>query len=430
MATLPKDFIGTTALQHVAEQVTKEILMGPGYTDAEEMDRLGIDIVSGVQYKRTIHILLRKGGTTRRKDVHTKVNSEVGFLKERTITVKLAWDHYTDNIDKYCETVFGTDAQGQYPLATEAATAILANYADNLTACLWNGDIALDKGDENTPASEQAMALYDGFHTCIKHDIEDGLISEANGNLIHCESIDKPSDNNDSTSYDNFLAWHLKWDARLRKQNVFVYMSELTAQYIAAGYANKFHGNFRVDYNQGDNFKLPGLSKVTICPISGFGEGDRMYATIDKNFVYGVDTLSNQQYVSVRLGSDRDHRDLSFQIQSIQGCGTRSFLRSALCVSDGSLVAPEYVAGDYDNTKLVVTLAGTDGQKPDGTVNVNGSAYTKPLDTTPNQILTLEATDGTNYKFDSWSNGKKDKKIQLTATGMNMGLTAFFKKGS
>lgn len=57
MATLPKDFIGTTALQHVAEQVTKEILMGPGYTDAEEMDRLAIDIVSGVQYKRTIHIL-------------------------------------------------------------------------------------------------------------------------------------------------------------------------------------------------------------------------------------------------------------------------------------------------------------------------------------------------------------------------------------
>ena len=100
MATLPKDFIGTDALQHVADQVSKEILMGPGYTDAEEMDRLGIDIVTGVQFKRTFHILLRKGGTTRRKDVHTKVNSEAGFLKERTLTVKLAWDHFTDNIDK------------------------------------------------------------------------------------------------------------------------------------------------------------------------------------------------------------------------------------------------------------------------------------------------------------------------------------------
>lgn len=430
MAKLPVNFIGIDALQHVAEQVSKEIKMGPGYTDPEEMDRLGIDIVSGIQFKRTFHIFLRKGGTTRRKDVHSEVTSQSGFLTERTLTVRLAWDRFEDNIDRYVETVFGTDAQGQYPLSTAATEAILKDYADNLTACLWNGDIDLDKGGDSVPAHDQALALYDGFHTCIKHDIEDGIISEANGNLIPCGAITAPVDTDDTTPYDNFIEWHRKWDARLRKQNTRVYMSEVTAFNIASGYANKYHGNFKVEYEQGGNFKLPGLSKVTLCPIADFGEGDRMYATIDKNFVYGVDTESNQQYVSVRLGSDRDHRDLSFQIQSIQGCGLRSFLRSAIAISDGSLVAPEYVAGDYDNTKIVVTLAGTDGQKPDGTVKVNGTAYTKPLDTTPNQIITLEATDGTNYKFDSWSNGKKDKKIQLTATGMNMGLTAFFKKSS
>ena len=428
MANLPKDFIGLDALQHVAEEVSKEIVMGPGYSDAEEMDRLGIDIVTGVQFKRTFHLFIRKGGTTRRKDVHREVNSEAGFLKERTLVAKLAWDKFPGNIDDFCETVFGTDAQGQFPLSSQAVEAILKDYADNLAANLWFGNIELDNGDDSVPARDQAMALYNGFHTCIQQDIEDGLISEANGNLIHCDAITAPVDKDDSSPYDIFIAWYMKWDERLRKVPTRVYMNETTAMNIASGYANKFHGNFRVEYNQGDNFKLPGLSKVSLCPISGFGEGDRMYATIDKNFVYGVDTKSNQQYVSVRLGSDRDHRDLSFQIQSIQGSGIKSFLRSALAVSDGTLVAPEYVAGDYDNTKLVVTLAGTDGQKPDGTVKVNSTAYTKPLDTTPNQILTLEAADGTNYKFDSWSNGKKDKKIQLTATGMNMGITAFFKK--
>lgn len=428
MANLPKDFIGLDALQHVAEEVSKEIVMGPGYSDAEEMDRLGIDIVTGVQFKRTFHLFIRKGGTTRRKDVHREVNSEAGFLKERTLVAKLAWDKFPGNIDDFCETVFGTDAQGQFPLSSQAVEAILKDYADNLAANLWFGNIALDNGDDSVPARDQAMALYNGFHTCIQQDIEDGLISEANGNLIHCDAITAPVDSDDSSPYDIFIAWYMMWDERLRKVPTRVYMNETTAMNIAAGYANKFHGNFRVEYNQGDNFKLPGLSKVSLCPISGFGEGDRMYATIDKNFVYGVDTQSNQQYVSVRLGSDRDHRDLSFQIQSIQGSGIKSFLRSALAVSDGTLVAPEYVAGDYDNTKLVVTLAGTDGQKPDGTVKVNSTAYTKPLDTTPNQILTLEAADGTKYKFDSWSNGKKDKKIQLTATGMNMGITAFFKK--
>lgn len=425
MATLPKDFIGTATLQHVAEQVTKEILMGPGYTDAAEMDRLGIKVVSGIQFKRTVHVLLRKGGTTRRKDVHAKVDSEVGFLEERTLTAKLSWDHYTDNIDKYCETVFGTDAQGQYPLSTEAVTAVLSNYADNLTACLWNGDISLDDGTDK-PARDQALALYDGFHTCVKHDIEDGIISEANGNLVPCEAITAPADNNDSAPYDNFLAWHMKWDARLRKANTRVYMSELTAQYIAAGYANKFHGNFKVDYEQGGNFKLPGLSRVTICPVADFGEGDRMYATIDQNFIYGVDTESNQTYVGVKVGTDIDMRQIQFQIQSIQGSlGPCNPFKYAFCMSDGNLASAEYVAGDYDNTNLVVTIA---GDTTDGKVKVNGAEYTKPVETTINQVITLVAEDGATSKFVNWSNGKKDKTIQLTATGMNMGITAFFKK--
>lgn len=429
MAKLPENFIGIDALTHIADQVSKEILMGPGYTDADDMDRLGIDVVSGLQYKQTLHIMLRKGGTTRRKDVHTKVNSESGFLKERTITVKLAWDHYTDSIDRYVETVFGTDAQGQYPFSTAAVTAVLTNYADNLTACLWNGDISLDDGSESKSAREQALALYDGFHTCVKHDIEDGIISEANGNLVHCDAITAPVDNDDSTPYDNFIAWHMKWDARLRKAKTRVYMNEITANNIAAGYANKYHGNFKVEYEQGGNFKLPGLSRVTICPVADFGEGDRMYATIDKNFVYGVDTLNNQTYVGVKMSTDDDMRHIQFQIQSIQGAGIKNPFKYAFCMSDGSLATSEYVAGDYVDSNLVVTTVDTDGKADvDGKVTVNGANYTAPVPTSVNQILTLVAVDGTKNKFSHWSNGKTEKTLQLTATGMTMGITAIFKK--
>lgn len=431
MPNLPKDFIGIDALQHVAEQVLQEIELGPAYTEAEEMDRLGIGVVSGVQFKRTFHLFIRKGGTTRRKDVHREINSEAGFLKERTLVAKLSWDKFPGNIDDFCETVFGTDAQGKFPLSTQATEAILRDYADNLAACLWWGDIALDNGGESVPARDQAMALYNGFHTCIRQDIEDGLISEANGNLIPCEAITAPVDNNDSSPYDNFVAWHRKWDERLRKVESVVYMNEQTAMNIASGYANKFHGNFRVDYNQGDNFKLPGMSKVTICPVANFGEGDRMYATVEGNFVYGVDTLSNQRYVSVRLGSDRDHRDISFQIQSIQGCGIRNPMKYALAVSNGSLVQTEYIAGDYSNSNLVVNLAKVNAESAgtiDGKVKVNNAEYKEPIETTVNQILTVTAEDGTNYKFVSWNNGKTDKTLQLTATGLPIGLTAFFKK--
>lgn len=424
MATLPQNFIGKDALEHVAEQVSKEIFMGPGYSDAEEMDRLQIDVVSGIQFKRTFHILLRKGGTARRKDVHKKVNSEAGFLKERTLTVKLAWDHFTDNIDNYCETVFGTDAQGQYPLSTEAATAVLTNYADNLAANLWFGDIDLDNGGEDVPASEQALALYDGFHTSIKHDIEDGLISEANGNLIPCEAISAPDNTDDTTPYDIFVAWTQKWDARLRKAKTLVYMPTMTAMYIAQGYANKYHGVHKVDVTVGGNYILPELPKITICPVDDMGKGDRMYATVPKNFTYGVDTLSNQTYVGVKVGTDDDMRDIQFQIQSIQGAGLKNPFKSHFAMSDGTIINDEFVAGDYTNTNLVITIAEPEGAGNE--VKVNNTKYTEPVATNANDIITIEAVENSGFKFVNWSNGSKEKKIQITATGMNMGLTAFF----
>ena len=58
------EFIGREALTHVAEQVGKQIIMGPAYEDPELLDRLGISVISGVQFKKTDHLLVRKGGTT------------------------------------------------------------------------------------------------------------------------------------------------------------------------------------------------------------------------------------------------------------------------------------------------------------------------------------------------------------------------------
>ena len=174
MAT-PKDFIGISALQEVANQVYKSVVQGPAFANPDEMKRLGIKVISGIQYKLTNNIFIRKGGTTRRKDVNPTMNSEIGFLKERVLTAKLAWFKGTDNIDRYCETVFGVDAQGAYPHSTVAVEAVLKTHADDLYNNLWWGDI-----DNDVPGAsdeQKAMGLYEGFIPCIKHDIEDGVIS-------------------------------------------------------------------------------------------------------------------------------------------------------------------------------------------------------------------------------------------------------------
>lgn len=413
------EFIGREALTHVAEQVGKTIVMGPAYEDPELLDRLGIAVISGVQYKKTDHLLVRKGGTTRRKKVGTPVENRIGFLKERTLVAKLTWNRYKDNIDNYVETVFGTDgkAGGDYPLSTLACEAILKSYAEDLKSNLFFGNMEYE---DSTDEKKQKLSLYDGFHTDIAHDIAEGIISTTNGNLIACEAIAAPTDAHDSTPFDTVLEWYTKWDARLRQQKVVkLHCDILRGIYIAQGYANKYHGNTKVKYLDNGNFTVPEMPRVEFCPSDAWGVGNRLMATIPGNLQYGVDSENNQTFVKVQFGSDDDAQDVIFQIQSIQGTRLMNPLSSAFVISDGSIVE-NVINGDYDNSKLVVNISGT------GSVKVNGEAYDKVQEFAPNAIVSLKAEPGTGQKFVSWSNGKTEAEITITATGMPMALTAFF----
>lgn len=425
----PKNFIGISALQEVANQVFKSVVQGPSYVNPEEMKRLGIRTISGVQFKRTTNVFVRKGGTTRRKDVNPTMKGEIGFLKERVLTVKLAWFRGTDNIDRYVETVHSAGALGAYPLSTVATEAVLKTHADDLYNNLWWGDI-----DNDVPGAsdeKKAMGLYDGFCTGIKHDIEDGIISEANGNLIHCEAISAPADEKDSSAYKNFRAAYMKLDPRMRRQKVYAYMTPETAINISDGYALQSFGTHKLDVVDGGNYVIPELPRLIIAPVEGLGVGDRIIFSIEGNLAYAVDSEGDSTFVDVQLGSDTDTRDIVFQCQSLCGCYVEIPYSWAFAITDGSLECTDFVSGDYTNSNLTVTVAKANTQDAgniDGKVKVDGVEYSKPIETTPNQIVSLEATDGTNFKFSNWSNGSTEKKIQITASGMSMGFTAFFKK--
>ena len=176
--------LSTDEIKHVAEQVGKQVIMGPAYYDPELIDRMGIQVISGVQFKKVDTLLVRQGGTTRRKVVGKPVSNKIGILKERTLEAKLSWNRFTDNIDRYVETVFGTDGKpgGDYPFSTTAAEAIMRTYAEDLTANLFFGDGDNDvyaekerKGETLTPEEKEKakLSLYNGFHTNINLDIAD-----------------------------------------------------------------------------------------------------------------------------------------------------------------------------------------------------------------------------------------------------------------
>lgn len=429
MAT-PKDFIGISALKEVANQVFKSVVQGPAFANPEEMTRLGIKIVSGIQYKRTLNVFIRKGGTTRRKDMNPTMDGTIGFLKERVLTAKLSWFKGRDNIDRYCETVIGVNSQAAYPLSTVAVEAVLRTFADDRYNNLWWGDI--DNDVEGASDEQKAMGLYDGFLTCIKHDIEDGIISEANRNLIHCEAISAPANATDSSAYKNFRDAYMSLDPRLRRQKVYAYMTPETAINIADGYALQSYGTHKLDVVDGGNYVIPELPKLTLAPVEGMGVGDRIIFSVEGNLIYAVDTDGEQTGVDVALGSDNDLRDIVFQCQAISGAMVVSTLAHSFAITDGSLQSTDFLSGDYTNSNLVVTIAHSDADtgKIDAKVKVNGVEYKTPVETTPNQIVTVVAEDSATYKFVSWNTGSTEKTLQLTATGMNMGLTAFFKKGS
>ena len=168
------------------------------------------------------------------------------------------------------------------------------------------------------------------------------------------------------------------------------------------------------------SYIIPEMPHVEFCPSDAWGVGDRMMATIPNNLQYGVDSESNQSFVKVQFGSDEDAQDVIFQIQSIQGTRLMNPLPSAFVMNNGS-IRENVINGDYTNQKLIVTADDTMGA-----VKVNGQAYTTPAEFAPNSIITLKAEPKAGYRFVSWSNGKTDAEITITATGMPMAVTAIF----
>lgn len=404
--------IGIDKLQHVAEKVSKNVMLGPGYVDAEENDRMGVKMISGVQYKLVEHLFVRKGGITRRKVVGNVTETNIGYIEERELTAKLSVARIRFNADEFVETVFGVDANGDFPLLAETMEALLITYAEDLAACKWYGDVT---------SEDPKLNLYSGWMTNINNEINSGKISAANLNLIAKSAISQPVDTDDTSAYDALEEWVMKLDPRLRKK-CKIYCDLKRGVYIARAYANKFKGNYKVDYTIGKSYTIPELAGVEIVPLDSIGTGDCLIATIDQNFMYAVDTENTRSYVDVKPEPSKDTRDFVAQIQSIQGANVRNILPYAFTISSGSFVKPADRQGDYSETLLVVNADG-------GTVTVNGDNYVAGTKYAEGVALALVATAGTGKTFSAWVvNGQtfNTASIQVVPKGIYTVATAIF----
>lgn len=419
-------FIGIHALTHIADQFAPQIIMGASYFRPEEMDRLHINVISGVQFKNTSVVMARKGGTTRRKVVGKKVDNPIGFLKERVLTAKLTMNRFLDNQDRYVETPYQVEGSSDYsyPMSEAAFKSVTATYGEDLFANLFHGSLAYD---EDGPKG--ALSLFDGFLTCINHDVEDGLISEELKNIAACDAITAPTSSTDTSAWDAFCAWQQKWHGSLKNQpKVIVYCSNNTGVALARAYANVWHGNQGVTYIEMNgkktyNFTVAEYPNIEFVPSDVYGEGDKLIATIPGNFEYGVNSEDSRSKISVKLGSDTDNLDIAFQVESIQGARLLNPFASAFCMSNGSLTE-KVVLGDFTRATYTVTA----NDKTLGDVQVNGAAPDATKNYVANETLMLKAVPKGSNKFVKWSNGKTDPQITVVTTGFPEAIVAMFSK--
>ena len=386
-------FIGIDNLTHVKDKLQANIIMGPAYYSADELKRMGVKVITGVEFKETATIFNRKGGTARRKVVGQPQSSNLGYLSERVLEAHIVWDFYKANEDDFQEKPVQLEINGSaafhFPKAEDFINQIGIAFNDNIFPCLWHGDEG---------SSKPEMQLFNGWHALLSKDIADGVVSAAAGNLITMSALAPVSKEGDTASWDAFVAWYNQWHPALKRREVMVYMSVAYGNYIADAYEQKHRSHEAVQYlpDANGNFKVREYPKLTFCPSDDYGTGTRVIATIPGNLELGVNSEGDQSFVSVRHGSDNDHKDISFQIQGIFGCRILR-IEAPFFVTNGGVIQDKYWSGDY--TKDSFTVAANDATMGSVAVSpapVNGE-YAKGT------TLTLTATANTGYHFVKWA---------------------------
>lgn len=385
-------FIGIDNLTHVKDKLQSNIIMGPAYYSADELKRMAIKVITGIEFKETATIFNRKGGTARRKVVGQPQNSTLGYTSERVLEAHIVWDFYKANEDNFQEkpvqlTINGS-AAFHFPKAEEFVNQIGIAFNDNIFPCLWHGDEESDKPE---------MQLFNGWHADLSKDIAEGKVSVAAGNLVAMDVLDTPSKEGDAAAWDSFVKWYNQWHPALKRREVIVYMSTAYGNYIADAYEQKHRSHQAVNFlpDANGNFKVREYPKVTFCPSDDFGAGTRVIATVPGNLELGVNSEKDQSFVSIRHGSDNDHKDISFQIQGIFGTRILRIEAPFFCTNGGT-IEDKYWSGDY--TKDSFTALPNDSTL--GSVSVSPA----PVDGeyAKGTTLTLVATPKANAHFVKW----------------------------
>jgi len=332
--------VNTTSLQETAIRYQKDFMMLPYFVLSKELGLLGINLVQGVQNKDTITNFLRKNGITKPYDPAAVTNStEIAKVEEVTMIMRKAYASVKDSIQNYKSTLVGPDVllgknqSKKHPWEKTMIATIVKTFGEEVLSALFSATFDL--------ADQTPQGLFDGYNKIITAAITGGAIAAGKGNLFTTGAL-----NNSVVAtnvFDKLLAMYRASDVNLRTQkSIFMVPFAIGDAYDDA-YFEKYKS--KPNYDEFGRTVLSGSNGLCLLKRSSVIGGGRVILTAEGNFDFGMDTMSDAEFVQVRYPFE-DPNLVQFWIQADFGTRIRSFHKKVFMTNEQAGAAVT-IAGDY-----------------------------------------------------------------------------------
>ena len=340
--------VNITQLQRVNETYQKDFMVLPYALLIPVLQELKISMLE-VNNRDIVVVKERKGGLARPYvGTDLKYAAEVMRLKERILQTEMAYAAVKDDITNYKEKKVLFDAAKnkinhktkEHPLEREIIADQIITVGEDIVDALFHA--SRDTSDQ-TP-----MGMADGFNTILDKLVLSGDITTAKGNLVECDGLITPVDEDDISAFTNLRDWLRNIDQKWRNKPVVLYIPNDSLINVKDALENKKKMFKDVTFEAvltslREDCAIPNLQIVSHYAL---GVGDRLILTEPGNFDLGMNTFSDAGFVQVRNPYENPNW-VQYWMQWEIGMRVKNLHKRGLMMSDGSVTANP-LSGDYD----------------------------------------------------------------------------------
>lgn len=412
--------ININDLQLIVARVDKEIKFSPLSMGYDRLAKLGISVLTDLEYEDVFYKGLIRGGNAFAfnpdADPSNQKMGQLGAVKQRTMVTEIVKALIPDNLLAYRDKVPLGDG-GRVDLDTLTYTNDRIEWVKNNFVADIVRQIFVGVRNEEI---QDGYHAYDGLFAEIDKYIAKGEVSVGIGNMVPMPEI--TDDMDDLTVYNIMHTWRTQWNNNFQEHleegglGVDWYLTKSIYDRFVEGYkVNYKHQNLEDVHKPGYTFI--GWDGIRFHPTALMGNGSRMFVTIPDNLDMGLNTKANIPGVTVTCMT-LDPTKILYHIMSAIGTRVRYIEPSCFICNDQTNTIISGLGVDYEKATIYVTSNNDEF----GTVEAD-----KPTDDVKAKtVITLTATANDGYQFKMWQDGSDVNPRTILAPGTPIAYQAIF----